>query len=175
MRRWVVVLSAAALLVVACGRDVQSEAADEPTRWDPCSITPEAIAATGLDPSYRKEGWDEGIKAEDWQICTFRPPGVDAPYHLGVRSSLVHTFSEVRQEWLEFELRDTEIGQRDAFQYRRTAGRSVMACSLGIDLPPGIVVFSVSSFVGSESETDPCVSVLKHAVDLESVLPPVAR
>ncbi|NIL74925.1 hypothetical protein RhoFasB10_01017 [Rhodococcus sp. B10] len=175
MRRWVFVLSAAALLVVACGRDVQPEAAAEPTRWDPCNITPEQIAATGLDPDYRDEGWDEGIKADDWARCSFKPPGVDVAYHLSVRSSLLHTFSSVRQDSLAYSLRDVRVADRDAFVYQRSAGESLNPCSIGLDVPPGVVVFTVSYFVSSGDKSDPCARVLKHASDLQTALPPVAK
>ncbi|MBY6414275.1 DUF3558 domain-containing protein [Rhodococcus sp. BP-252] len=168
-------MSAAALLVVACGRDVQPEAAAEPTRWDPCSITPEQIAATGLDPAYRDEGWEDGIVVEDWSLCSFKPVGVNVDYFLSVKSSSTHTFADVRQDSLEFELLDMEVADRDAFQYRREMGRSAVACSVGMDVPPGIAVFTVNYLDYFEGEPDPCAIVRQHTFDLKTALPPVAK
>ncbi|SNS94654.1 DUF3558 family protein [Rhodococcoides kyotonense] len=169
MRKWVVVPLTAAVLVGACGRDVQPEATAGPTSWDPCSITPEAIAATGLDPTYRDEGWGEGIIVEDWEICTFKPLGVSVPYFLAVKSSVTQTFADVRRDSLEFEPRDVALGGRDAFTYRRVMGRSAVACNIAVDLPPGVVVFTVNYV--KEDESDPCAIALTHATDLQSALP----
>ncbi|WP_169914695.1 DUF3558 family protein [Rhodococcoides yunnanense] len=175
MLKWMVVGCALVALVGGCSRHVDAVAKAEPTRWDPCSLTPESIAATGLDPSYRDVGWGEGIVVDDWARCSFKPPGVGAPYFLSVQSSLVHSFTEIQQDTRNIEGRAIEIGDRDAFQYRRVIGRSAVACSVGIDMQVGVVIFSVNYLEYVEGETDPCAIVVEHTTDLESALPAAAR
>ena len=63
-------LVATTALTAGCGSSVEGSNVEGNAiageRWDPCSITDDAIAATGLDPASRVVGWGEGIEVVDW-------------------------------------------------------------------------------------------------------------
>ncbi|WP_245819910.1 DUF3558 family protein [Rhodococcoides yunnanense] len=149
---------------------MEPHAVGEPTRWDPCSITPEAIGATGLDPGYRDEGWGDGIVVPDWAICSFRISGVDIPYVLVVKSSLTHTVGEARADTRNIDGRDIALGDHGAFEYKLHVGKTGRSCEIAVDVPPGIVVFSV---IDMDRLTDDrlCGLVEQHAHDLQDSLP----
>ena len=168
MRRRVATLVAVATLLVGCGGGVEgSPVAAE--RWDPCSITPEAVEAAGLDPTYRKS-WSEGIEVPDWGLCSFKPPGKDIPYFLSVTSSFVHTLDEARRDSLNLDGSDLTIGDRDAFRYRTEVGRTGRSCDIAVELPPGVVVFSAVD-MSELPNIRLCELVLQHTNDLEASLP----
>ncbi|OZD11211.1 DUF3558 domain-containing protein [Rhodococcus sp. 06-156-3C] len=153
-----------------CAREVSPQATAEPTRWDPCSITPEQIGATGLDPDFRKVGWGRDIVVPDWDICRFRPVGVDVPYYFVVKSSLNRTVEEARNDSGNLAGLDTELDGRDAYQFETDVARSIIDCNLAVDLPSGIVVFSVDyRHVGDG--VDPCLILRRHVDDLKVALP----
>nr|WP_176458802.1 MULTISPECIES: DUF3558 family protein [unclassified Rhodococcus (in: high G+C Gram-positive bacteria)] len=142
----------------------------EPTRWDPCTFTPEQIGDTGLDPDFRKVGWSRGIVVPDWDICSFKPVGVDVPYYFVVKSSLNRTVDEARSDSGNLEGVDTYLDGRDAFQYRTDVARSITDCNLAVDLPSGIVVFSVD-YMHVGDGVDPCPILHRHIDDLKVALP----
>lgn len=174
MRKWVPVLCAATVLLGACGDDVEPKAVAEPTRWDPCSITPEQIAATGLNPDYRDVGWGRGIDMPDWAICSFRPFGIDVPYVLTVTSSMNRTIGEARDNPANFGGRDLEINGRDAFQYSTKVAVSADSCHIAVALPPGVVVFTVD-YMHFKDGVDPCPILNDHVDDLKVALPPANK
>lgn len=168
MRARVAMLIAWTVLLVGCGGGVEgSPVAAE--RWDPCNITPDAIAATGLDPSYRMEGWGEGITVPEWGRCVFRPPGVDSAYGLSVMSSVDHTIAEARANSSNRDGRDLEVGGRDAYIYRTEFGVAIKDCKIALDVPPGVVVFT--ALYDKDDGVDPCEVVMKHVNDLEGAVP----
>lgn len=174
MRKCVPVLVAVIVLVGGCSRAVEPQAVAEPTRWDPCSITPEQIGATGLDPEYRDVGWGEGIVVDDWAICSFQPVGYDVPYVLAIRSSLNRTIAEARASSSNLDGRDFDIDGRDAFEYRTDSTETIEDCNIAIDLPPGVVVFTVNyRFV--DDGVEPCAIAREHVSDLEAALPPAYK
>lgn len=169
VRKRVVALVAGATVLAGCGGRVEGSAVAA-ERWDPCSITQEAIAATGLDPDYRFEGWGEGLTVRAWGRCVFHPPGgVDYAYALDVISSADHTITEARADPAKFEGRDLEIGGRDAYMYKTESGAAVRDCQIALDVPPGVVVFT--ALYREEDGVDACEIVLKHVNDLESAVP----
>lgn len=170
MRMWIVVVIAASALLGGCAREVSPQAVAEPTRWDPCSITPEQIGATGLDPDYRKVGWGRGIEVPDWDICSFKPKGHDAPYFLVVKSSLNRTVEEARNDPANLDGFDTVLNGRDAFQFETNVARSIIDCNLAVDLQSGIVVFSID-YMHVGDGVDPCPILQRHVDDLEVALP----
>ncbi|WP_245819647.1 DUF3558 family protein [Rhodococcoides yunnanense] len=169
MRKWVVALIAGAVVLEGCGGGVEgSPIAVE--RWDPCSITPEALAATGLDPEYRMEGWGEGIDVPDWGSCVFHAPGgVDSAYGLSVMSSTDHTIAEARAKQSNREGRDSKIGGRDAYTYRTEFGVAIRDCQIALEVPGGVVVFTALYRI--DDGVDACQVVLDHVTDLESAVP----
>lgn len=174
MRKFLPVLVAVAALLGGCSRAVEPRAVAEPARWDPCSITPEQIEATGLDPEYRDVGWGEGIVVDDWARCSFRPVGFDVPYVFNVRSSLNRTVEEARENSSNVQGRDLDVDGRDAFEYRTEVARSVNDCNLAVDLPPGVVVFTVN-YMHVDDGVDPCPILLEHIDDVKSALPPATK
>ncbi|OZC84454.1 hypothetical protein CH304_18655 [Rhodococcus sp. 15-649-1-2] len=170
MRRWIVAVIAASALLGGCAREVSPQAVAEPTRWDPCTFTPEQIGDTGLDPDFRKVGWSRGIVVPDWDICSFKPVGVDVPYYFVVKSSLNRTVDEARSDSGNLEGVDTYLDGRDAFQYRTDVARSITDCNLAVDLPSGIVVFSVD-YMHVGDGVDPCPILHRHIDDLKVALP----
>lgn len=174
MRKWVPVLCAATVLLGACGGNVEPKAVAEPTRWDPCSITPEQIAATGLDPDYRDVGWGRGVDVPDWAICSFRPVGVDVPYTFNVKSSLNRTIDEARGNPSNLAGRDLEIEGRDAFQYKTDVARSIDDCNVAVDAPPGVIVFTVN-YMHVKDGVDPCPILHKHLAGVVDALPPATK
>lgn len=174
MRKFLPVLVAVVALLGGCSRAVEPQAVAEPSRWDPCSITPEQIAATGLDPEYRDVGWGEGIVVDDWARCSFRPVGFDVPYLFNVMSSLNRTVEEARENSSNLEGRDLDVDGRDAFEYRTEVARSVNDCNVAVDLPPGVVVFTVN-YMHVDDDVDPCPILLEHIDDVQSALPPATK
>lgn len=170
MRRWIVAVIAASALLGGCAREVSPQAVAEPTRWDPCSITPEQIGATGLDPDYREVGWGRGIEVPDWDICSFKPKGHNVPYYFVVKSSSNRTVGEAREDSSNFAGRDFELDGRDAFQYQTKASNAVGSCSVAVEAAPGVVVLSVNAFT-ADGGVDPCSVLLDHVDDLKSALP----
>ncbi|MGA9870571.1 MAG: DUF3558 family protein [Rhodococcus sp. (in: high G+C Gram-positive bacteria)] len=172
MRKRVVTLVGVAALVAGCGGDVGGKPVAT-QRWDPCSVTPEAVKATGLDPVYRSEGWGEGIEVPDWSLCTLRGPAQEPSYFLNVKSSDTHTIGEARQNESYLNGTDLRIADRDAYRFRTQMSRSITDCNIAVAVPPGVVVFSVHSMGTMEIGADPCVLVLQHATELENGLPPL--
>ncbi|WP_245819899.1 DUF3558 family protein [Rhodococcoides yunnanense] len=170
MRKWVPACVAVVALLSGCGDGVEPHAVGEPTRWDPCSITPEAIGATGLDPGYRDEGWGDGIVVPDWAICSFKSPGVDISYFLVVKSSSTHTIEEARQDPLNVSGRGFVLDGRDAFQFETEIARSIDDCNVAVGLPHGVAVFTVN-YMDVGDGVDPCGLLLGHLADLKSALP----
>lgn len=168
MRKRVATLAALAAMLAGCGGGVEgSPVAAE--RWDPCSITPEAIAATGLDPAYRVEGWGRGVDVPDWGRCVFKPVR-DTPYFLSVQSSFVHSVEESRGDSSNLDGKDVTVGDYDAFQYRTEVGKTGRSCDIAVSLPPGVAVFSVND-MSELPDSRLCDLVLQHTNDLATSLP----
>lgn len=170
MRKWVPVLFAATALLGACSNDVEPKAVAEPTRWDPCSITPEQIAATGLDPDYRDVGWGRGVDVPDWARCSFKPMDKEVRYFLVVMSSLNHTVAEARAKPSNASGKDLVIAGREAYQYETDVGTSVDDCNVAVDLSPGVLLFSVN-YMRAGDGIDPCQVLLDHVSDLKDSVP----
>ena len=165
MRRRVATLVAVAALLAGCGDGVEgSPVAAE--RWDPCSIPDEAIQATGLDPATKDEGWGEGIQVDEWALCTYKT----AEYYMTVKSSLTHTIGQAREKPSNLDGRNLEIGERDAHQYQTSVGRTGRTCNVAVDLPPGMVVFSVIDMAELGGDRL-CELVLKYSIELQAALP----
>lgn len=169
MRKWVAVSLAAVVVLAGCGRSVEPKAVAEPPRWDPCSISDSAIETAGFDPT-SKSGWGEGIDVPDWALCSFQLPGADHSYVLSVTSSRTHTIEEARQKSTHLDGRNVAVGDRNAFQYKTHVGRTGRSCDIAIELPPGVVVFSVLD-MSELPEARLCELVIRHANDLEDSLP----
>ncbi|WP_338890605.1 DUF3558 family protein [Rhodococcus sovatensis] len=168
MRKRVATLVAVATMLAGCGGGVEgSPVAAE--RWDPCSITPEAIEAAGLDPSYRNEGWGEGLSVPEWARCEYMPPGPRPAYALTAMSSIDHTIGEARAKSANREGRDLVVGGRDAYMYKTEFGPAIRDCNIALDVPPGVVVFTV--LYQEDDGADACEIGLEHVHDLESAVP----
>jgi hypothetical protein len=174
VRKSVAVMVAAVGLSGACSSGGEPHAVAEPTRWDPCSITPEQIAATGLDPDYREVGWGKGVVVEDWARCSFKPKGFDVAYVFNVKSSLTRTLEDSRNDSTSLDGRDFDIDGRDAFEYKTDISRTVLDCNVAVDLPPGVVVFTLN-YMHYRDRVDPCPILLRHIDDLKSALPPAEK
>ncbi|MGA9870636.1 MAG: DUF3558 family protein [Rhodococcus sp. (in: high G+C Gram-positive bacteria)] len=169
MRKKVATLMAMSAVLAGCGGGVDG-APLAAERWDPCSITPDALAATGLDPEYRLEGWGEGIEVPEWKRCVFHAVGgVDYPYGLNVMSSIDHTITDAREDVSNREGRDLAIGGRDAYMYQTDFDAALRDCQIALATPPGVVVFAV--LYNTDDGADACEIVLKHVTDLESAVP----
>ncbi|AYJ50500.1 DUF3558 domain-containing protein [Rhodococcus sp. P1Y] len=165
-------LAAVAAVLAGCGSGVEgSPIAAE--HWDPCSITPEAIGATGLDPAYRDEGWGRGVDVPDWARCEYMPPGGKAAYALSVKSSVEHTIAEARTKPVNRDGHDFVVGGRDAYMYKTEFGAAIRDCNIALDVPQGIVVFTV--LYQEEDGVDACGLALKHVNDLEGAVPPAPK
>ncbi len=169
MRKLVMALVAAPVALVGCGGGVEgSPVAAE--RWDPCSITSEALQATGLDPEYRMVGWGRGVEVPEWDRCVFHAVGgVDYPYGLNVMSSAEHTIAESRANPSHFDGHDLEVGGRDAYMYRTDADAVLRDCNVSLEVPYGVVVFT--ALYNTDDGVDACAVVMKHVNDLESMIP----
>nr|WP_256980173.1 DUF3558 domain-containing protein [Rhodococcus sp. 15-1154-1] len=169
MRTRIATLVAVLGLLAGCSGGVEgSPVAAE--RWDPCSITPEAVDATGLDNSTRQEGWGRGIEVPDWARCVFSAPGgANSPYGLSVMSSIEHTLDEARADPSNRDGRDLTIGGRDAYMYVTEFGNALRDCKIAIDVPPGVVVFT--ALYEMDDGVDACEVVKRHVNDLESAVP----
>ena len=170
MRKRVATLVAVAALLAGCGGGVEgSPVAAE--RWDPCSITPDAIAATGLDPDYR-EGWGTGIEVRDWSLCIFRGPATQPSYFFNIKSSDVFTVEDARANETNLNGVDIEVDGRDAYRFTTANSQSITDCNLAVDVANGVVVFTVNSMGTDPIGADPCDLVLEHTTNLATLLPP---
>jgi hypothetical protein len=170
VRRRVATLVAVATLLVGCGGGVEgSPLAAE--RWDPCSITPEALAATGLDPSFQ-EGWGPGIEVRDWSLCIFRGPEAQPSYFFNVKSSDVFTVEDARDNETNLNGVDVEVDGRDAYRFTTANSRSITDCNVAVDVVNGVVVFTVNSMGTDPIGADPCGLAQAHTTDLAALLPP---
>ncbi|MFT7023438.1 DUF3558 family protein [Rhodococcus sp. I2R] len=168
MRARVAMLIAWTVLLGGCSSGIEgSPVAAE--RWDPCSIPDEAIQATGLDPATKDEGWGEGIVVDDWAICEYLLPGARAAYALAVLSSVDHTIVEARAKSANRDGRDLVVGGRDAYMYKTEFGAAIRDCNIALEVPPGVVVFTV--LYQRDDGADACEVGLEHVHDLESAVP----
>lgn len=174
MRRWIFMVIGVSLLLAACGNEAEPTAVAAPMRWDPCSIPPRAIEATGLNPDYRFIGWGDGIVVEDWARCMFKPPGRDIPFVVTVMSSITRTFEEAKTNPDHFDGRAVDVGARDAYEYVTRVGRTGRSCNIAIELEPGVVEYAVSDMSGI-SERELCGAVMRYATELQHLLPAPAR
>ncbi|MGB7234563.1 MAG: DUF3558 family protein [Rhodococcus sp. (in: high G+C Gram-positive bacteria)] len=168
MRKRVATLVAVATMLAGCGGGVEgSPVAAE--RWDPCSIPDEAIQATGLDPVTKDEGWSEGVVVDDWARCEYMEQDASASYALSVLSSVDHTIAEARANSSNRGGSDLEVGGRDAYMYTTESGPGIRDCKIALDVPPGVVVFTV--LYQEDDGADACAIGLEHVRDLEGSLP----
>ncbi|WP_230595477.1 DUF3558 family protein [Rhodococcoides fascians] len=169
MRKGTATLVAAATLLAGCGDGVEgSPVAAE--RWDPCSITREAVASTGLDPSRRAEGWGNGIDVPEWGRCVFQAPGgSSSPYALDVVSSAEHTIDESRANPSHREGRDIEIRGREGYMFVTEFGAAIRDCQIALEVAGGVVVFTALYRI--DDGVDACDVVRTHVSDLEIFVP----
>lgn len=170
MRRQLLALGVGAGVLAGCGGGGVEGSAAPAERWDPCRITSEAIAATGLDPDSRFEGWGDGVVVDEWGRCVFASEGgIYSAYALIVMSSAEHTIAEARAKPSNREGRDLEVGGRDAFLYRTEKGATFRDCNIALVVPPGVALFTV--LYSKDDGVDACEVVQKHVLDLEGALP----
>lgn len=171
MHKRMSMLIAGVMLLAGCGVSGEA-AAPAAMRWDPCSIPPDALEATGLDPSYSSPGFGDGVVVPDWSLCTFRGPTANPSYFFNVKSSETHTLDEARANDSHLNGFDLEVGGRDGFQFNTALSRSITNCAIAVISGPGVVVFSVDSMGTKEIGFAPCALVMEHTTDLETFLPP---
>ncbi|KZF07330.1 hypothetical protein A2J03_22990 [Rhodococcus sp. EPR-157] len=84
------------------------------------------------------------------------------------------TVEEARENPSNVEGRDLDVDGRDAFQYKTEVARSVNDCNVAVDLPPGVVVFTVN-YMHVDDGVDPCPILLEHIDDVKSALPATTK
>ncbi|MDJ0396042.1 hypothetical protein QMK17_22220 [Rhodococcus sp. G-MC3] len=124
-----------------------------------------------MDPEPAESGWGDGIVVGDWLRCVFRSPDPDLTYFLNVKSSLIHTIVEARENPSNLQGEDLRIGAHDAFRYKTSVAKSVVDCNVAVELDPGLIVFTVNFMEDSMDEQLPCDIALAHTSELESALP----
>ncbi|WP_169914812.1 DUF3558 family protein [Rhodococcoides yunnanense] len=177
MRTSVTVVIVGTALLGGCSGsgDEIGVATPAPPRWDPCSISAEAIEATGLDPTYRQIGWGEGITVPDWSLCIFRGPDAKPSYFLNVKSSDIHTIEDARENQSNLAAVELQVGGRNAYQFNTAKSRSITDCNVAVSAASGVVVFTVNSMGTDAIAGDPCDIVISHTADLVLLLPPVEK
>ncbi|MFI6776029.1 DUF3558 domain-containing protein [Nocardia sp. NPDC050412] len=137
--------------------------------WNPCDIPDSAISALGLNAA-SKDTKVAGVDPTGWKVCSWQ--SVPKTYTLGVLSS-DHTLEESRQrsDYTDFE--STTVGSRQALQYRSVGSSHDLGCWLSVEVPHGMVDFSVLNRYGSAgaSAGEPCGEVRRLGEALEKYLP----
>ncbi|WP_433681610.1 DUF3558 domain-containing protein [Nocardia sp. CA-119907] len=137
--------------------------------WDPCTIPDSAISALGLNTS-TKENKVAGVDATGWKVCSWQSE--PKAYTLGVLSS-DHTLEESKQRTDYTDYTSTTVGSRRALQYRNVGSSHDLGCWLSVEVPHGIVDFSVLNRYGKTgaSAGEPCAQVRHLSEALAQYLP----
>lgn len=134
--------------------------------WDPCTIPADALARTGVDPATAERDV-AGVKQEGWKICAWRGRG----YFLSIYSTN-YSLDDVRKNPRNTAFGPATVGGREGVTYHETSDSKLRDCDIALGVPQGAVLISVvTSALLDQPTEDPCVTVLRHATDLEPLLP----
>ncbi|MFI6364859.1 DUF3558 domain-containing protein [Nocardia sp. NPDC050630] len=137
--------------------------------WNPCDIPDSAISALGLNTA-SKDTKVAGVDPTGWKVCSW----VSAPktYSFGVLSS-EHTLDEVKQRTDRTDFAPSTVGSRRALQYRDVGSSHDLGCWLSVEVPHGMVDFSVLNRYGSAGSgaPEPCGEAHRLADALAEYLP----
>ncbi len=135
--------------------------------WDPCTLPDSALSAAGLNPS-TKEKDIAGVAFEDWKVCGWQDANKTYTF---TAASTNHTLDEARSRTDYTDYVDTTVGSMKALQSRPTGASNDLACYLSIEVPGGMVDFSVGNRVSAKNAGDPCSEVRRLSETFASYLP----
>ncbi len=134
--------------------------------WDPCTIPADALTRTGVDPATASRDI-AGVKQEGWKIC-----GWEGAWYYFSYLSTNYTMDDVKRNPRNTDFKEVAVGPRHGVMYRETSDSKRDMCDVAIPVAQGAVLASVQTFATEDRpREDPCVVVMKHAVDLEPNLP----
>jgi len=138
--------------------------------WNPCDIPDSAISAMGLNTA-TKDKTVAGVDFTGWKTCSWLSEG--KTYSFGVLSS-EHTLEESRQRTDYVDYVSTTVGSRAALQFRKPGATYDMNCWIAVQVPHGIVDFSVlNRYYGANAPKagEPCAEVRRLTEALAQYLP----
>ncbi|QIP41463.1 hypothetical protein G9444_4219 [Rhodococcus erythropolis] len=136
-------LMAGMLVWAAAGCSSVVEGAAEPASgqeglFDPCKDIPDSVLEeVGLDPA-TEEVDIAGVAQPGWKICTW-----SGSWYFAAMYANEHSTDDIRANPDYAQLRDIEVGQRKAIEFRRTADLDDGACYVAVDTGQGSVWLKV--------------------------------
>ncbi|MGQ4601613.1 DUF3558 family protein [Nocardia sp. R6R-6] len=137
--------------------------------WNPCDIPDSAISALGLNTA-TKDTKVAGVDPTGWKVCSWL--SMPKTYSFGVLSS-DHSLEEVKQRTDRTDFISSTVGSHRALQYRDVGSSHDLGCWLSVEVPHGMVDFSVLNRYGSAGSgaPEPCGEVHRLADALAEYLP----
>ncbi len=167
-RRLTVIAALCAAVFSATGcSGADSETAAEPPAepFDPCSISADAIAATGLNPEIFGNGWSDGIDAGGWLRCTWEGAERSPSYRYKVLFSAEHELTELSQNQQYTNPTEFQSDEHTWLQYGALSAPAGTECGVAFDTVAGLATVEVTLDVLAEG-SDPCEMVVRHTKNL---------
>ncbi|GAA1591473.1 hypothetical protein GCM10009764_12800 [Nocardia ninae] len=152
---------------VGVGTSAQTSPATDTAPWDPCTLSPDALRATGLDPDSKKKG-AAGVDFEGWKVCNWR---ASARWYTASIFAGSPSLQEVRGRKDFTDLKALGIDGRQAVQFKLASDNDHLGCGVAVEVPRGTVIFDVLGRYSEPLQEDPCVVAGRHATELAKYLP----
>ncbi|MEU2035756.1 DUF3558 domain-containing protein [Nocardia amamiensis] len=145
----------------------QTPPAKDAAPWDPCTLPPDALRATGLDPESKKQGI-AGVEFDGWKVCNWR--AVARWYDLSILAGRP-TLDDVQGRRNFHEFQALTIGNHRALQFTRVGDTDKQGCTVAVEISGGTVAFDMLTRYGMPQEDNPCAVAVGRATDLTQYLP----
>ncbi|MFI9404748.1 DUF3558 domain-containing protein [Nocardia sp. NPDC052316] len=152
---------------VGAGTSAQMSPAKDAAPWDPCSLSSDALRATGLDPDSKRTG-AAGVEFDGWKVCRWRAQA--GWYSLGILSG-TPSLKDVRERKDFNDFKSVTIGNRPALQFGQAGDPERLGCTVAVEVPGGTVAFDALGRYSEPRQEEPCTVALRHATDLAKYLP----
>jgi hypothetical protein len=163
----VTVACAAVVVAAGCGSDAVagSPTAAPAELFDTCSISPEALTASDVNPVSVGEGFF-GVEDDEWKPCDW-----DGGWYYLTVLSTSHTLQEIKDNPRSTDIAKVSVGSRDAVSYYDDSDPEHRVCDVAFPSGRGAVVVRISTKLGEAVVEPPCDVAVRTANALDSAIP----